>query len=305
MCQTPVSHQVLPSDCTNSQRESRFRLNVSTLVLACRDLAKGEAAKRAIVGNQTGGEKILVWKLDMADYDSVKAFGRKVVNDLPRLDALLANAGISTNQYVQAEGLEQTLTVNVASTFLLSQVCLPALERTARLDGTPTHLTIVGSNVHAFADPSSITSIPPGRVFSTLSDGKSADMGGRYFLSKLLVQLCAQELATRIPKMDGSIDVPSVIVNCPSPGWCKTPLFRQDDGGVIGRNMLRLIGRSGETGARTLISAISAGPETHGHYLSESRVKNASVWVRSSEGKNTQKEVWSELEGILGKIVDH
>jgi retinol dehydrogenase-12 len=133
-------------------------------------------------------------------------------------------------------------------------------------------------------------------VFSTLSNEKSADMNGRYFLSKLLVQLCAQELAARTRKS-------SVIINCPSPGWCKTPLFRQDDGGVIGRNMLRLIGRIGEVGARTLVSAITAGPETHGQYLSESQVKNASVWIRSSEGRSAQKQVWSELEGILGKIV--
>lgn len=69
--------------------------------------------------------------------------------------------------------------------------------------------------------------------------------------------------------------------------------------------MLRLIGRTGEVGARTLVSAITAGPETHGEYLSESRAKNASVWVRSDEGKRVQKEIWSELQEALSKIVDH
>ena len=280
-----------------SLQPNRFNLNVSTLVLGCRDLAKGETAKRGIVGDKTGAERILVWKLDMADYNSVKSFSRKVVNDLQRVDAVLANAGISTNQFALAEGFEQTLTVNVVSTFLLSQLCLPALERTAKVNGSSTNLTIVGSNVHAFADPASITKLPQGQVLSSLSNEKSADMAGRYFLSKLLVQLSAQELAAR--KQNSG-----VIVNCPSPGWCKTPLFRQDDGGAIGRNMLRLIGRTGEIGARTLVSAITAGPETHGQYLSESQVKNASVWIRSSEGQSVQKEFWSELEGILGKIID-
>ena len=220
------------------------------------------------------------------------------MNDLPRVNAVLANAGISTNQFALAEDLEQTLTVNVVSTFLLSKLCLPVLERTAKSNGSLTHLTIVGSNVHAFADPASITTLPRGQVLSSLSDEKSADMNGRYFLSKLLVQLCAQELAARTPKSD-------VIINCPSPGWCKTPLFRQDDGGAVGRNMLRLIGRTGEVGARTLVSAISAGPETHGQYLSESQVKNASLWVRSDEGKRVQKEIWNELEGFLSRIANH
>lgn len=218
---------------------------------------------------------------------------------------MLANAGISTNQFALAEGLEQTLTVNVVSTFLLSRLCLPALERTAKSDGSPTHLTIVGSNVHTFADPASITTLPRGHVLSSLSDEKSADMNGRYFLSKLLVQLCVQEMAAQIPKTGQSGGVPSVIINCPSPGWCKTPLFRQDDGGAIGRNMLRLIGRTGEVGAHTLVSAIIAGPETHGQYLSESQVKNASVWVRSNEGQRVQKEIWTELEETLSKKVDH
>jgi retinol dehydrogenase-12 len=241
----------------------------------------------------------------MADYGSVKSFGRKVVNDLPRVDAVLANAGISTNQFALAEGLEQTLTVNVVSTFLLSQLCLPALERTATSSGSPTHLTIVGSNAHAFANPSSITTLPEGQVFSTLSDEKSADMAGRYFLSKLLVQLCAQELAARTPKSDRLSGSPSVIINCTSPGWCKTPLFRHDDGGAASRTMLQLIGRTGEVGARTLVSAISAGSETHGQYLSESQVKNAFVWVRSSEGKSVQRQVWSDLEGILAEMIGH
>lgn len=241
----------------------------------------------------------------MADYNSVKSFSHKVVNDLQRVDAVLANAGISTNQFALAESLEQTLTVNVVSTFLLSQLCLPALERTAKSDGALTHLTIVGSNVHAFADPTSITTLPRGQVLSSLSEDKSADMAGRYFLSKLLVQLCAQELAAQTPESGLSGGVPCVIINCPNPGWCKTPLFRQDDGGAIGRNMLRLIGRTSEVGARTLVSAITAGPETHGEYLSECQVKNASVWVRSGEGKRVQKEIWSELQEMFSKIVDH
>ena len=305
MCQAPISLSVSPKQPYQCLQQSRFNLNVSTLVIGCRDLAKGEAAKEAIAGRRAGADRILVWKLDMADYNSVKSFSHKVVNDLRRVDAVLANAGISTNQFALAEGLEQTLTVNVVSTFLLSELCLPALERTAKSNGSPTHLTIVGSNVHAFADPTSLTAFPRGQVLSSLSDENSADMTGRYFLSKLLVQLCAQELAAQKPKSERSGGVPSVIVNCPNPGWCKTPLFRHDDGGAIGRNMLRLIGRTGEVGARTLVSAMTAGPETHGEYLSESQVKNASVWARSDEGKRVQKEVWNELQETLSRIVDH
>ena len=67
----------------------------------------------------------------MSSFASVKAFSDRANNELPRLDAVLANAGISTNLYNSAEGFEETLTVNVISTFLLSVLCLPALQRTA------------------------------------------------------------------------------------------------------------------------------------------------------------------------------
>lgn len=237
----------------------------------------------------------------MANYASVKSFANRISKELPRLDAFLANAGISTNEYHVAENLEQTLTVNVVSTFLVSLLCLPVLEETARQNGSSTHLTIVGSNVHAFADPTSIIQPPQGKVFSTLSDEKHADMARRYFLSKLIVMLCVQEMATCLSS-ESTSGRWSVVVNCPSPGWCKTPLFRQDDGGAVGRTMLRLIGRTGEVGARTLTSAIAAGPKTHGKYVSECQVKNTSVWVRSEEGKETQRKVWAELIDTLNHI---
>lgn len=232
----------------------------------------------------------------MADYASVKSFAARL-NKLPRLDTLIANAGISTNLYNVAEDLEETLVVNVISTFLLCLLCLPTLEHTAQQFGEPTHLTITGSNVHAFADPRGLTEPVQDGIFSTLSE-KPADMAGRYFLSKLIVMLCVQEMAKQIPTTGEA----SVIFNCPSPGWCKTPLFRQDDGGAIARTMLRIIGRSGEVGARTLTSAAAAGPETHGRYVSECQVKNTSVWVRSAEGQKVQKKVWSELLARLDRI---
>lgn len=276
-----------------------LHLNVSTLILGCRDIKKGDIAKKAMLkdGTTKTAADVRVWKLDMSDHTSVKAFAVRVDKELPRLDGLVANAGISTNLFKQAEGLEETLTVNVVSTFLLSLLCVPALRRTAEATGAPSHLVITGSNIHAFADPSEIVKGPNGKLFATLSDPKTANMNNRYFLSKLLVILCVRQLATHLGNPNNGI-----ILNCPSPGWCKTPLFRQDDGGFWGRNMLRLIGRTADVGARCLTHAVSAGPETYGMYLSECRVKDVAVWVRSREGEETQRMVWDELVEVLREI---
>ncbi|KAF2717960.1 NAD(P)-binding protein [Polychaeton citri CBS 116435] len=279
-----------------------IHLNVSTLILGCRSVSKGEAAKEKIVQETGGGDtSVEVWKVDMANYASVKLFSERVSKKLDRLDAIVVNAGISTNEYQVAEDLEQTLTVNVVSAFLLSFLCLPLLKHTTAQYGSPTHLTFTGSLVHCFADQKQIQHPPLGQVFRTLSDKDQADMGARYFLSKLILLLCIQEMAKHIPKTEKS-GSPSVIVNCPNPGWCKTELFRQDDGGVFARNLLKLIGRTSEIGARTLTSAIAAGEETHGRYLSECQTKPSSVWVRSQEGQEAQKRMWIELLDTLDRV---
>jgi hypothetical protein len=83
---------------------------------------------------------------------------------------------------------------------LLARLCLPALERTVERDGKLMQLTVVGSNAHAFAASGSLTALPKGEVFDRLSDEKEAEMGGWYFLSKLLVHLCAQGHGLRVAR---------------------------------------------------------------------------------------------------------
>lgn len=99
-----------------------------------------------------------------------------------------------------------------------------------------------------------------------------------------MVGLCTCELAE---KLGGK----PIVVNCVNPGWCKTNLFRVDDGGIGGRLGLHLIGRTSEEGSRTLVHAITAGRESHGCYLSECRVKSPSAFVRSADGNKLQKRL--------------
>ncbi|KAJ7722983.1 hypothetical protein B0H16DRAFT_1213580, partial [Mycena metata] len=69
------------------------RLQPAQLILAVRDLNKGEAAKEAII-TQTGFQGSLeVWELDMADFASVKQFAERANTTLKRLDGVNLNAG--------------------------------------------------------------------------------------------------------------------------------------------------------------------------------------------------------------------
>jgi retinol dehydrogenase-12 len=114
---------------------------------------------------------------------SIKSFANKV-NNLPRLDVLINNAGISPMKFELVYGTEKTVAVNVIGTFLLSFLLLPKLRETAtRYDSTP-HMTFVGSALH------SVANWPPGckdDIFEYLSDEKNVNMMDQFVsLSKSL-----------------------------------------------------------------------------------------------------------------------
>ena len=97
-----------------------------------RTVSKGNDAKANIEATtHCAPDVIEVWELDLQRYESVKAFAKKV-NELPRVDILIENAGIATEKYVKAEGEESMITVNVISTFLLAALVLPKLKETVR-----------------------------------------------------------------------------------------------------------------------------------------------------------------------------
>ena len=83
------------------------RLNAEKVILACRSLDKGEAAKKDI--EATTGRKgvIEVWQLDLSSYQSVKQFAERA-KTLRRLDSVVENAGISTQKFKAVEGNEST-----------------------------------------------------------------------------------------------------------------------------------------------------------------------------------------------------
>jgi NAD(P)-dependent dehydrogenase (short-subunit alcohol dehydrogenase family) len=277
-------------------------MNISSLILACRNIKKGEAAKAAIVEEAgcKGRTTVEVWELDLANYQSVQAFGQRVRSQLPCLDGFIANAGVEMTQFELAEGLEVTLTVNVISTILLAIEVLPKLKESSKKNGGPTTLTIVGSMVHALAPDEQLEEPSTDMdTFEALSDPKTSDMPMRYNLSKLMVHQCCAELAQRVSSSE-------VIVNWVNPGWCATELARFKDPPMSQRMLFAIMGRTAEQGSRTLVHAVLAGKESHGCYLSECQIKPQSTFMRSERGLLIQKRLWKELmariEGTSSKM---
>lgn len=86
----------------------------------------------------------------MQSPSSIAAFTTRV-NALPRLDAVLANAGIGTKHWRMVCGYESTIMTNVIGTFLLVFGVLPKLKESAERFGQPGRLAVVGSDLHFIA----------------------------------------------------------------------------------------------------------------------------------------------------------
>lgn len=138
------------------------RLNAAKVILAVRNVPAGNEAKKSIEESTGRANVCEVWELDMASYDSVIAFGERV-SKLERLDVVLENAALGTQSFHLAEGHERSITVNVISTFLLALLVLPKLRESANRFGIRPRLTLVTSEVHAWAR------MPDGRVRIPLS----------------------------------------------------------------------------------------------------------------------------------------
>ena len=100
------------------------------VILACRDLTKGEAAAewiREYLG--TGQAKVEVARLDLSSFSSVRQFCRDLAARETRLDLLVNNAGIMfAPRAITEDGQERTLQTNHLGHFLLTNLLRNLLE---------------------------------------------------------------------------------------------------------------------------------------------------------------------------------
>ncbi|KAJ5691801.1 Short-chain dehydrogenase/reductase SDR [Penicillium macrosclerotiorum] len=267
-----------------------LRLGVHRLIMAVRNCKKGDSARLQLL-KATGREdsSIEVWELDMDSSLSVHKFAQRAAT-LPRLDALLANAGLATTSFSLVEENERTITVNVVNTFLLIGLLLPKLRESAAKFGITPRISIVNSALHNFVSLQEFDSHNDGGIFAHLNSKESANMAGRYPLSKMLVLFGVRALADRLKESKE----PLVIVNSPNPSWCKSELMRENSS--TGYRLAQcLLARSTEHGSRALVHGILSGKESNGQYLDNCRVKSPSPLVTTAKGSQVQEAFFHEL----------
>ena len=247
-------------------------LKVSKVILAVRNLSKGEAARQRLLADEAVQKHNLkadvkVMELDMERYESVVAYADQVKKELPIPHLVLLNAGIGQLGFeTSPTGHEKVTQVNYLSNALLALELLPLLEATAEKTGAPTRISWVGSRMHLSNSLAKKQPLLPGESVLEHFDDRSKYLAvAHYGDTKLLCFMFVQELAKRVSK-------DKVIVNTMCPGMVDTnmtevlPIYFR----VIIIAVKKTRARTSEQGGWILVHAAAVvGPESHGRYLND------------------------------------
>ncbi|KAH7137385.1 putative short chain dehydrogenase/ reductase [Dactylonectria estremocensis] len=242
-------------------------LGAVKVIMAVRNVTAGEAAKIKIE-EATGIANVAeVWVLDLASYDSVKAFAKKSAAELDRIDALIENAGVAMPGTTLPEGHLAPFTVNVLSTLLLAALMLPKLSESAEKFGIMPRIAFVTSGVgfDAKAEWEGIKDDPLRKMDAATEELKMK----AYPLSKLMETFAVRQFAALNP-----VARTGVVMNLICPGLCVTELSRDVPQAFRERltDQLTKYGRTAEVGSRTLLAGAVAGKESHGCFMSSCKI---------------------------------
>ena len=175
------------------------------VVLLCRNPTKAEAA-RADIAASVDGASLDIVLCDLGLQSDVRRAATELSTRLDRLDVLVDNAGQTIRRRERtAEGHDQMLAVNHLGPFLLTNLLLPLLERSA-----PSRIVVVASEAHKFRKL---------KVDDLEAEARGYGPLGlpRYGETKLMNLLFVRELAKRLAGT-------GVTVNAVHPGAVNTAL---------------------------------------------------------------------------------
>ncbi|KAK0058283.1 retinol dehydrogenase 12 [Biomphalaria pfeifferi] len=260
------------------------------VVLACRNKDRAEKAKEEIIA-KTGNTNVVVRLLDLCSLKSVRDFAKQIIEEEPRLDILINNAGtVSGGKYrvLTEDGLETLFATNYFGPFLLTNLLLDLMKCTP-------HSRII--NV------SSVMNNYGNIDLQNLNAEKSYSPSKCYAASKLAMVLFTRELAR---KLEGS----GVTANVLHPGVVNTDLFRNLS--FLFRYPIKgfvtLFCKTPEEGAQTSLHlALSDDVKTvSGKYFADCRLMESGA-NPIIHNKELAEKLWKhscEMTGLSSKRMD-
>ena len=119
-----------------------FAQRGARVILACRNEEKAKDAARDII-TETGSNQVVVRIVDLASFESVRAFAKLINETEERLDILVNNAGLGGPYRVTEDGYESIFQVNYLCHFLLTLLLVEKLKKSA-----PSRIVNVSSIAH-------------------------------------------------------------------------------------------------------------------------------------------------------------
>ena len=251
----------------------------ATVVMVCRDRARGEEAKSEIT-TKSRNNAVDLLQADLSSQQSIRQLVENFQHHYTHLHVLINNAGAGaafTGRRETVDGLEMTFAVNHLAPFLLTHLLLDMLKASA-----PARIVNVSSNSHEAG-------------YIQLDDLRAEHYRSMhaYGQSKLAVVLFTYELARRLRGT-------GVTANCLHPGFVATNFGQRDVGPAV-RLLVKLIGSFGaspQEGAKTSIY-LASSPEVEGitgKYFVKSIPKQSAA---ISYDESLQRQLWVQSAKLV------
>jgi NAD(P)-dependent dehydrogenase (short-subunit alcohol dehydrogenase family) len=247
----------------------------ANVAITGRDAVRAEDTAREI--REATGATVFVFLADLSSQAEVRRLAAEVLDRLPTIDVLVNNVGgYWDTRQLTVDGIERTLAVNHLAPFLLTELLLARLKRSAYA-----RVVTVASQAHA-----------QGWIDFDDIQGERSYSGARaYSQSKLANILFTHELARRQPR---------VTANALHPGVVSTAFGAADPGRTqrLLVPLLRPFMKSPARGAETSIYAASA-PElvgATGGYFANSRSRRSAP---QSYNQDLASRLWQVSEDLV------
>jgi len=173
------------------------------IILACRNTEKANKAMAEII-EETKNPNIIVLKLDLSSFKSIRTFAMEINRTEQKLDILVHNAGYANTfkKAVTEDGLEMTMATNHYGPFLLTHLLIDLMKKTHG-----SRIVVVSSSLYCLAkvDMNNLNPITTLPVYL-------------YYVSKNANIMFTLELAKRL---QGT----GVTANCVHPGLVDTGIW--------------------------------------------------------------------------------
>lgn len=241
----------------------------ATVLVQGRDATRGRNVVEEI-RTATGNQKVDLFIADLSSRQQVRQLAADITNHCGALHVLINNAGVFMNERrLTVDGLETTFAVNHLAPFLLTNLLLDLLKKSA-----PARIITVSSVAHT-----------RGKIdFDNLQAEKSFGGYSSYAVSKLANVLFTYELGELLAGT-------GITSNCLHPGVIGTKLLRAG---------FNITGASTSDGAETLIY-LAASPEIDGvtgKYFQEKQETPSSPITHDAALRKRMWEVSAQLTGL-------